>query len=79
METHKRKFANLADSTESVTVLPIDRRKLANHYHVLTGLPGYMPANNYPCETLKEAGDVALYEANQFREAGYHRDFGKDA
>lgn len=67
----KRKVANhyhvltglpgLTDSVESVTVLPIDRRKLAN----------YMPATNHPCETLAEAGDVALWEAKQFRKAGY--------
>lgn len=50
-----------------------DKRKVANHYHVLVGLPGYMPNSNYPCETLKEAGDMALYEANEFRETGYRR------
>lgn len=49
------------------------------HYHVLVGLPGYIPASNYPCETLKEAGDAALYEANQFREAGYSHAFGNDS
>lgn len=56
-----------------------DKRKVANHYHVLVGLPGYMPASNCPCETLAEAGDMALYKANAFRESGYHRDWGKDA
>lgn len=49
----------------------MDKRKHADHYHVVTGLPGYLPNNNWLCETLKEAGDMALYEADSFREAGY--------
>lgn len=57
----------------------MDRRKLADHYHVLTGLPGYLPNNNWPCETLAEAGDMALYEADSFREGGYCSTFGKDS
>ena len=51
------------------------RRK---HYHVLVGLPGYMPNSNYPCSTLAEAGDMAYQEAESFREAGYHKDWGED-
>ena len=48
------------------------------HYHVLVGLPGYMPNSNYPCSTLAEAGDVAYEEAKAFREAGYATDWSKD-
>lgn len=46
-------------------------RKLANHYHVLVGFPGYVPNSNYPCETLKEAGDVAYATADTFRDDGH--------
>lgn len=45
------------------------------HYHVLVGLPGYIANSNYPCNTLKEAGNVAYGEAEAFRDAGYHRDW----
>lgn len=56
----------------------MDKRKRADHYHVVTGLPGYLPNENWPCETLKEARDMALHEAASFREGGYHASFGKD-
>jgi len=48
------------------------------HYHVLVGLPGYIANSNYPCSTLAEAGDMAYQEAESFREAGYHKDWGED-
>lgn len=48
------------------------------HYHVLVGLPGYMPNSNYPCNTLAEAGDIAYAEAEAFREAGYASCWGKE-
>ena len=57
----------------------MDKRKRADHYHVVTGLPGYLPNNTWPCETLREASDMALYEADSFREGGYHASFGKDS
>ena len=47
------------------------------HYHVLVGLPGYMPNYNCPCRTLTEAGAVALQEARAFREAHYASYWGK--
>lgn len=69
----KRKVANLTDSEGICIEKQIDRRKSANHYHVLVGLPGYMPASNHPCETLKEAGDMAYWVAEEFRNSGYRR------
>ena len=51
------------------------RRK---HYHVLVGLPGYIANSNYPCSTWTEAGDIAYAEAEAFRDAGYHKDWGED-
>lgn len=41
------------------------------HYHVLIGLPGYMPDANFLCDTKGQAQDLALFEARAFREAGY--------
>jgi hypothetical protein len=52
----------------------MDKRKHADHYHVNVGMPGYLPDNGYAVETLAEAGDLAYYEAENFRDAGYHSD-----
>lgn len=38
------------------------------HYHVLVGLPGYMPDSNDVCRTLAEAGNCAQWQADQYRE-----------
>ena len=57
----------------------MDKRKRADHYHVVTGLPGYLPNENWACETLAEAGNVALSEAKAFREGGYHSCWSKDS
>jgi len=40
---------------------------MLRHYHVLVGMPGYMPDNNDVCRTRGEAESSALYWANEYR------------
>lgn len=44
------------------------------HYHVLVGMPGYMPESNTYCTTLTEARQCAKWEADIYRD-----DWGDDA
>ena len=42
------------------------------HYHVLTGMEGgYMPSQNSAHATKREAMDCAIWEASDYRDAGY--------
>lgn len=38
------------------------------HYHVLGGMPGYLPDMAYVCATLTEARALAAYEARLWRD-----------
>ena len=56
----------------------MDKRKHADHYHIHVGLPGCLPNTSFSCETLAEAGNIAYEEAEAFRDAGFHRNYGHD-
>lgn len=44
--------------------------KVKRHYHVLSGMHGYMPDSNFPTRTLREARAVAIEEVRICRAAG---------
>jgi len=38
------------------------------HYHVLVGMPGYMPETNEVYQTLRDARDAAQWHADTYRD-----------
>ena len=44
------------------------------HYHVLVGLPGYIPNTNYPCDTLGQARLCAQEEKEAFLDSAAQGD-----
>ena len=65
--------AHLYDDFDSayfhVRVCRKRHRTKRSHFHMLVGMPGYMPDTNYTCRTRSEAEWLALCEAKDFRSA----------
>ena len=65
--------ARIIDDPESadyhVRVCRKRHRTKRSHFHMLVGMPGYLPDTNYTCRTRSEAEWLALCEAKDFRSA----------
>ena len=61
----------LRDDFDSAYFHVLVRRKRhrikRTHFHMLVGMPGYMPDTNYTCRTRGEAEHLALWEVKNLR------------
>jgi len=63
--------AKLVDDPDSadyhVRVCRKRHKSVRPHFHMLVGMPGYMPDTNYTCRSRTRAEGLALHEAREFR------------